>query len=270
MIKIIESIYRKQHDAKLYSKGLGHSKEEVESMSEAWKAGKFPEKMLMFFQTYLKSMSNRKDNITFFDVGAAEGCYSAQIARYFDKFNIVAFEPERARLNQYQENLEYFVKDLELSNYTIQVYERLVTDGLKKTETLRHYVCDKTGGGAGSSRICKIDRPNRISVDLKYETTCLDDFVDEFDKVDVIKIDVEGAELLVLAGSQKFLEKHRPFIFLEIHSHPDNGSILLSDVQDLMRSFPVKYNFRLIEKHSHIGLSYYMLTPEPHRKNEKH
>ena len=37
-------------------------------------------------------------------------------------------------------------------------------------------------------------------------------------KPDIIKIDVEGAENLVLAGAENTLKKHRPIILLEVHS----------------------------------------------------
>jgi hypothetical protein len=36
-------------------------------------------------------------------------------------------------------------------------------------------------------------------------------------KIDLIKIDVEGAELAVLKGSRAILERYRPILLVEIH-----------------------------------------------------
>ncbi len=51
--------------------------------------------------------------------------------------------------------------------------------------------------------------------------------LDEFARKDgalpnFLKIDVEGAELLVLNGAKELLAKHHPTIFLAIHSHEMN------------------------------------------------
>jgi FkbM family methyltransferase len=35
---------------------------------------------------------------------------------------------------------------------------------------------------------------------------------------DILKIDVEGAELMVLNGASTFFEKHKPIIFMEVHN----------------------------------------------------
>ena len=35
---------------------------------------------------------------------------------------------------------------------------------------------------------------------------------------DIIKIDVEGAELLVLQGGKEFFKNHKPIIFMEVHN----------------------------------------------------
>ena len=54
-------------------------------------------------------------------------------------------------------------------------------------------------------------------VQLKCQTITLDDYLAKSDiqKVDFIKIDVEGAELLVLKGAANLLRTHRPVIHLE-------------------------------------------------------
>jgi len=223
-----------------------------------------PELMYHMFFDYLHAASKNQNDIVFFDVGAAEGCYTHAITKYFDKFKIVAFEPESERLDVFEENLFSMLGDLARPgnpNFSIEVHQKLVTDGANKTETLRHYVCQTTGGGAGSSRIHKADRPNRDAYDIKYETTTLDDFVDSFDKVDSIKIDVEGAEVLVLNGAKKFINKFKPIIFLEVHSDPDNGNITKDDVINSLQDIRVPYNMTLLEDIPDDMLSYWFLAP---------
>ena len=53
---------------------------------------------------------------------------------------------------------------------------------------------------------------------------------------DVIKIDVEGAEAMVLRGGERFLSKHKPVILMEVHHIR-----LMFEVQDLL----LRWGFQL-------------------------
>ncbi len=52
---------------------------------------------------------------------------------------------------------------------------------------------------------------------LTVEMSALDIELKSLQKIDFIKIDVEGFELFVLEGSQKILKEKRPFLLLELH-----------------------------------------------------
>jgi FkbM family methyltransferase len=52
----------------------------------------------------------------------------------------------------------------------------------------------------------------------KVETLSLDDYFDDREDPNVLKIDVEGAEYQVLEGSESILARSHPTIFLEIHN----------------------------------------------------
>ena len=56
---------------------------------------------------------------------------------------------------------------------------------------------------------------------IKVRTVALDPLLErgQLAAPAVIKIDVEGAELLVLRGARKLLAQHGPTLFMEIHSH---------------------------------------------------
>lgn len=74
---------------------------------------------------------------------------------------------------------------------------------------------------------------------LRKVTLALDDFTADQDaQPDLIKIDVEGAELRVLQGLSRTMAASRPIIFVEVHSYddvtvPDAAAELLAFLQPL-------------------------------------
>ncbi len=71
----------------------------------------------------------------------------------------------------------------------------------------------------------------------------LDDIVAEMEGVDVIKIDVEGAEWLVLQGAEDTLDKLRPIILMEVRKNKNDifrllkkKRFLMFDIEDLSLS----------------------------------
>jgi len=56
---------------------------------------------------------------------------------------------------------------------------------------------------------------NPIIEEIKVELRMLDDLIPETENIRLIKIDVEGAELSVLKGAKKILQRCKPFIIFE-------------------------------------------------------
>ena len=199
----------------------------------------FKERMFDLFLAVLvnsaQHLKNSDHPFCFFDVGAAEGAYSYATVAKLKKADIFCFEPDLPRLMVLEDTLKNTLEKKENSeNFNINIYQNLVSNKSDDVVELRYYECEETHGGAGSSTVIKKDRPDRKSVDIPYKTVCLDDFVDKCKLVDIIKIDVEGAELLVLKGAIKFLNKFKPIMLLEIHGQDRFGNVKLRDVGQIL------------------------------------
>lgn len=59
------------------------------------------------------------------------------------------------------------------------------------------------------------DKPNEEDQQIQVATDLLDNIIDLNLKIDLIKIDVEGGELLVLEGAKNIVQKHQPHIIFE-------------------------------------------------------
>jgi|SRR6056297_1176323 len=59
------------------------------------------------------------------------------------------------------------------------------------------------------------DRQDEKDTEIEVRTECLDHFLPDDYRVDLMKIDVEGAEYLVLKGAKSIIERDKPIIIFE-------------------------------------------------------
>jgi FkbM family methyltransferase len=141
-----------------------------------------------------------KKNDICYDVGANVGFYTLLFSEIVqDGGLVIAFEPS-------PNNINYLKKCQKINNLTnVKVIEAAVAD---------------------MSGECFFDLSLNSSVGrisdngkLKVKSISLDDFIaNGANPPNIIKIDVEGAELKVLRGSTKLLQKYHPKIFLATHN----------------------------------------------------
>lgn len=147
------------------------------------------------------------EGTVFYDVGANVGFFTVIAARLVGRSGrVYAFEPVPRNLELLRANVRANQFD------TVDVVERAVADR-DGFETLR---TTKNPGGASLAR--GAGRPPDVQAHVEVETVRLDGLVErgEIAPPDVVKIDVEGAELAVLRGMKSLLEDQAPDILYEI------------------------------------------------------
>ena len=135
-----------------------------------------------------------KEGMTIIDVGANKGYYSLIFAKLMnDRGRILSFEPD---IN----NCFWFNKSIQANKYkSIKLYQCALSDN--NGEAI-FYLGEKSGWGSLFSS-SDASRKQPVVVNTKK----LDNVVQEegISSIDIIKIDVQGADLLVLKGARKTL-----------------------------------------------------------------
>jgi FkbM family methyltransferase len=141
------------------------------------------------------------------------GAYSALTSIAFSKSvtntgRVVALEPDPKNFTACEENVA--------SNYRV--------NGLDNISLVAAAISDKPGvlqlsseGSMGSSLSSIVGKHRGTMVDVQCVT--FDELVatNDLDRVDFIKMDIEGAELATILGSAEFLMKYRPRMIIEPH-----------------------------------------------------
>lgn len=143
---------------------------------------------------------------TILDVGAWIGPYTLLFSKLTQATgSVYAFDPDPKALNILQENIE---KNC-LTN--VRIEKICVSSSVGKAEfgTCR----------LGKSKSHLIEHRKRVGLtEIIVETTTIDKFCEENAICpDGIKIDVEGAEGLVIEGCRNIIEKFSPWVLLEFH-----------------------------------------------------
>lgn len=138
---------------------------------------------------------------TFLDVGANIGWFSLLAASLVgDTGQVVAVEADR-------DNSDLLLASLEANSYShVTVLTVAAGDraGVMRLQQL----------GGSNAAAYRIDEPGSAG-DRLVTAVALDQLAGMFSRLDVIKIDVEGSELLVLRGAGELVDRFRPVIFME-------------------------------------------------------
>lgn len=155
------------------------------------KGGIWEKKLFKLYSELLE-----KDDIVI-DIGSYIGTHTLPMSRYSKR--VYAFEAHPDIFNCLKSNVEVnSINNVILNNC-------LLSDNKKQLSFYKR--CD------GTSRVSNKTVKGQC---LNLQSDTLDNIINLDEKIKLIKIDVEGHEFSVLEGSKNIINKHKPFIFIEV------------------------------------------------------
>lgn len=159
------------------------------------------------------------------DIGANNGHFTIEFAHYVgDKGLVHSFEPQRIVFQQLCGNV--FLNGLDnVHTYNVALGEY---EGQIGVEYPNYFNPEYVNFGDVHVGISEYGETVKLNA--------LDNY--EFKAVSIIKIDVQGFEPLVIKGATKTINKHRPYIFIEIEEeqlekYGHNGDNLIKQIEQL-------------------------------------
>lgn len=187
------------------------------------------------------------------DVGAHIGLVTMPMSSVVSqRGRVIAFEPATMNLKYLHEHIE----QNQLRN--VELHDCLLGESMK---TDVEFFEQMTATGMNSLVVKK----NHSNYSKTYKNQMTLDSIFKANKLvpEVIKIDVEGAEINVLKGGVNTIKKYRPYIFLSVH--PAEIELLNQSVSDLrMLIHSLGYRVTNIDGSpvTHFGLKEYILKPK--------
>ena len=145
-----------------------------------------------------------QDGFRVFDIGANIGWFSLSLAKLRPTITLQAFEPVPDTFGYLQKNAALNdVPNLTINNFGFSNEEK----------ELRFFFYPEGSGNASSQNLSERNDAQEVVCQVKR----LDDFVSMGNfQIDLIKCDVEGAELMVLQGGTETLRTQKPIVFVEM------------------------------------------------------
>lgn len=144
-----------------------------------------------------------------YDIGANIGYISLMMARLSGMDGkVFSFEALPANLRRLKENIS-----LNNMDSVIKVHSKAVVDLTHPVRFLAHS-STSMGKAAGSA-----GRVEEYDQEITVEGLALDDFVYKQKQAepDIIKMDIEGGEMLAVKGMKRLLKERKPILLVELH-----------------------------------------------------
>lgn len=170
------------------------------------------------------------DDSVFVDIGANKGQHSLFMSKYANVIH--AFEPYERVLKDFRSHIKLNnIENIIIHPVGLGDKEEKITffeppeNNLGTGTFVESYLEDKTKGG---------------QMQIVTGDAALNDI--DADRIDLIKMDIEGYEKPALKGLRNTLEVSRPFVVIEISIDPEID-IFFKSMDELKAAFPIDYGF---------------------------
>ncbi|NTW01025.1 MAG: FkbM family methyltransferase [Oscillochloris sp.] len=157
-------------------------------------------------------VSQLHPNMVMLDVGAHHGAFTVVAAYELKKRGwkgvVHSFEPDPRNFAF----LEYNVRQNGLQDYVV-LHQQAVAD-LNSLRKLVMYRSENSANALEHADDFSEAAPEAL-ISRQVQTICLDSLLSLVPHVDLIKMDIQGAELWALTGAQSMIERDRPTLLLE-------------------------------------------------------
>jgi len=196
--------------------------------------GAYEKEILFFLRDYLLEIAQNKP--VFLDVGANTGQHSIFAAQH--SHTVHAFDPFLPVIDQ----LDFMVESNQIDNIFVHKV------GLGNEDSVEPFYLppdDILSTGSFQKNLHSYNKSE--SIDLRIVVG--DDYLKKqsINKVDLIKIDIEGFEKPALKGLASTLQQNRPVIVMEISIRPSETFTFVS-LEELFDHMPEDYEIMIFEK----------------------
>jgi len=184
----------------------------------------------------LLMLGNVNNDSVVVDVGANIGYYTLLLAKICKK--VYAFEPDKTSFLILKKNVE----ENKLKN--VVLINKAVSDKRGKVKFIHN------GENFGDHKIKTPQSFGQLPLTGEPETILcdsLDNILKNEDRIDLIKIDVQGHEPEAIAGAEKIIKKHSPVLFLEFNGNNKMIEFLKKYYKNI---FTIDYWFYIL----HLGI----------------
>jgi FkbM family methyltransferase len=184
---------------------------DVRSRTEAWAywTGEYDATVISRLRTCLTP------GCVALDVGANVGFYSIALGKSLKELGgtLFAFEPVANNMRRIEEAVR-----LNSIEGTVRAFNVALGD---EEGSIDMFMENGDGASTGNAIMVTRDVADEITQNVSARITRLDTFAEEqkIESCRLIKIDIEGAEVMFLRGAIRFLAAHRPIIYGEFNSY---------------------------------------------------
>lgn len=193
-----------------------------------------------------------KQGMVIYDVGANIGYISLMMSRLCkSQGEVYSFEALPANLIRLQENIT-----LNQLNTSIHINPNAVVDTTRPVSFLAHSSTSmgKALGSAG--------RPEAYDQEIKVDGLALDDFVfkNNHPAPDLIKMDIEGGEILAVKGMKRLLGVKKPILLIELHGEEAAREVWKTLSEAGYELFEMKKGYPKVESLSQLSWKAYIIA----------